>query len=118
VGQDGTGHGGRDQGFKPPTTEELDLLGAKIGLPETEVRKFQHHYESNGWKVGKNRMKKVSNAMAGWKLRWQEGNYGNAGKNLKANSRNVGTYNEGHESDYANAVVRTPKDTQRNLPGV
>jgi hypothetical protein len=56
----------------PPTSAELDLLGAKIGLPPTEVRKFESYYQSNGWRVGRNPMKSVAGAMAGWKTRWQE----------------------------------------------
>ena len=58
--------------FVPPTEAELLLLGAKIGLPETEVRKFLTYYESNGWRVGRNPMKSVPHALSHWKLRWQE----------------------------------------------
>lgn len=56
----------------PPTSAELDLLGAKAGLPAAEVRKFEAYYQSNGWRVGKNPMRSVAGAMAGWKARWQE----------------------------------------------
>lgn len=55
-----------------PSIEQVLLLAAKTGLPETEGRKFHAHYESNGWKVGKNPMRSVNGAIAGWKLRWQE----------------------------------------------
>jgi hypothetical protein len=58
--------------FVAPTEPELLLLGAKIGLPETEVRKFLTYYESNGWRVGRNPMKSVPHALSHWKLRWQE----------------------------------------------
>lgn len=58
--------------FVKPTREELDLHAAKIGLPASEVDKFINHYESNGWKVGKNPMKSWQFAMSGWKTRWEE----------------------------------------------
>lgn len=58
--------------FVKPTKEELNLHAAKIGLPASEVDKFINHYESNGWKVGKNAMKSWQFAMSGWKTRWEE----------------------------------------------
>jgi hypothetical protein len=56
-----------------PTIEELKLQGAKIGLPDRECEKFMAFYESKGWKVGKSPMKNWRSALAGWRLRWQEG---------------------------------------------
>ena len=69
-----SGHASTDprQPVFPPTEAELLLLGEKIGLPETEVRKFLTYYESNGWRVGRNPMKSVPHALSHWKLRWQE----------------------------------------------
>lgn len=55
-----------------PSLEEVKFAAQKIGLPESEAEKFFYHYESNGWKVGKNRMVSLSAALAGWKCRWQE----------------------------------------------
>ncbi len=52
-----------------PTIEECKLLAVKSGMPEVEGEKFFNHYESNGWRVGKNLMKSVNGSMAGWKLR-------------------------------------------------
>lgn len=60
--------------FTPPSIEEVLLLGAKAGLPESESRKFHAFYESKGWMVGKNRMKSLNGAISGWKLRWQDFN--------------------------------------------
>jgi hypothetical protein len=78
--------------FKPPTMEEVKLSSAKIGLPSTEAEKFFHYYEANGWRVGKNRMKSVNSALAGWKLRAHENN----GRNTPGRiDRNKGTLNEG-----------------------
>ena len=58
--------------FKPPSSDELSLQAAKIGLPEREAEKFFCYYASNGWKVGKNKMKQWRIALTGWKLRWEE----------------------------------------------
>jgi len=58
--------------FVAPTADELKLQAAKIGLPEREAEKFFCYYASNGWRVGKNKMKQWRSAMAGWKLRWEE----------------------------------------------
>lgn len=51
-----------------PTLDEVKLLVAKSGMPDIEAEKFFNHYESNGWKVGRNRMKSVAHAVANWKL--------------------------------------------------
>jgi hypothetical protein len=67
----------REQGGNPlasrrPTIETLLLYAAKIGLPENEVHRFWDHYESNGWKVGKNPMRSYEGAMRNWKRNWDE----------------------------------------------
>jgi len=53
--------------FEKPSREQLELQAAKIGLPLAEVDKFLNHYESNGWKVGKNPMKSWTHALSNWK---------------------------------------------------
>jgi hypothetical protein len=58
--------------FVAPTNDELKLQAAKIGLPEREAQKFFCYYASNGWRVGKNKMKQWRIALTGWKLRWEE----------------------------------------------
>jgi hypothetical protein len=58
--------------FTVPTSEELKLQAAKIGLPEIEAQKFFCYYGSNGWRVGKNKMRFWKVALSGWKLRWEE----------------------------------------------
>lgn len=55
-----------------PTLEEVRLIGAKAGLPDFECQKLFNYYESVGWKVGKQPMKSLPGAVAGWKLRWEE----------------------------------------------
>ena len=73
----GGGNGGR---FQVPTIEEIKLLAAKIGLPESEASKFFNYYQANGWRVGKNPMKSVAGAVAYWKSNWEEKRGGSAAK--------------------------------------
>jgi hypothetical protein len=60
------------QRFAVPSMDELSENGRRIGLAANEVEKFQSHYESNGWRVGKNKMKNWRAAMSGWKNRSDE----------------------------------------------
>lgn len=67
VNEPSVNHHVRDAFAKPQSLEQVKLQGAKIGLAEIECEKFFDHYESNGWKVGKNPMKKWTSALANWK---------------------------------------------------
>jgi len=54
------------QTFYPPSLEScIDLFESK-GSDKTEATKFWGHYESKGWKVGKERMKSLNGAIVGW----------------------------------------------------
>jgi hypothetical protein len=55
-----------------PTIEECRRAAVAEGMPEREGDKFFHHYNGNGWKIGKNGMKSFSSSMAGWRLRWED----------------------------------------------
>lgn len=55
-----------------PTLQEVERAADKIGLPQREAEKFFHYYESNGWRVGKTKMVSFTNALAGWKLRYED----------------------------------------------
>jgi len=66
--------------FAPPTEEEAKLHAAKIGLPDTEVTRFMNHYGSNGWMVGKNKMKDWHCALVNWRENWRNGRYASNGK--------------------------------------
>lgn len=57
----------KESRFVVPTIPEMKLHAAKIGLPESEVDKFFNYYESNGWKVGRNKMKSWRHAMVNWR---------------------------------------------------
>ena len=92
-----SGHGHKallteHQRFVVPALDELIENGERIGLTQNEVEKFQSHYESNGWRVGKNKMKNWRAAMSGWKNRSDEYNAkrtNNTGANGHINSRNA-----------------------------
>ncbi len=58
--------------FQRPSLDQIKLLFAKSDLPGVEAEKFFNYYESNGWKVGKNPMKSLEGAIAGWKFRFEE----------------------------------------------
>lgn len=84
--------------FKPPNLDEVKkyFIEQKFLNPESESEKFFNHYESNGWLVGKNKMKKWHSAAANWNknaINWSKPNgstiqnttdgkskYANAGK--------------------------------------
>ncbi len=58
-----------------PTIDAVKLYAAKIGLPVEEAVSFFHHYEANGWKVGRVPMKSYESALLNWRKNWQEGVY-------------------------------------------
>jgi len=95
--------------FQVPPKSELDFHALKIGLPQSEADKFFNHYESNGWKVGQNKMKSWRPAMSGWKTRWEEKrtNGNNSNPNKPSIDRNAGTANEGQSAQYE-GVGRLP----------
>ena len=53
--------------FQPPALEEVVEEAKKSGKPDGAAEDFFNWYESNGWKVGKNPMKKWRNALARWR---------------------------------------------------
>jgi len=79
--------------FAPPTFDEVKLQSAKIGLSEIEAEKFFNHYQSNGWRVGRNPMRSWPHALTNWKI--NGANYANShsqanSTNRKPNPRNAG----------------------------
>jgi hypothetical protein len=59
-----------------PTLKEVVEYGVEISLPEKESHRAWDHYQSNGWKVGKNPLKDWKAAMRNWKRGWAERNPG------------------------------------------
>jgi len=61
--------------FQKPSLDEVKLAMEKAGLPEKEAIKFFNHYESNGWRVGKNPMKSFPHAVGNWAVNFHERTY-------------------------------------------
>ena len=57
--------------FKPPTLDEVReyFEEKKYNNPVTESEKFWNFYESKGWMVGKNKMKKWHSSASNWNKR-------------------------------------------------
>jgi len=56
----------------PPDRKDVAAYFKEKGSSGTEARKFWDHYEANGWKVGRNPMKKWHAAASGWITRQPE----------------------------------------------
>lgn len=54
------------QRFEPPTLNELLSYAYSIGMPKEMAEECWFHYDSNGWKVGKNKMVSWHSATSGW----------------------------------------------------
>ena len=50
--------------FVPPTMEELTVYAKEVGL--NDPQKWMNHYNSNGWKVGKNKMANWKSCVQNW----------------------------------------------------
>lgn len=97
--------------FKPPTLEEVRCLFADKGLGGNEYMKFFNHYESNGWKVGKNKMKNVNAAVAGWITR--VGNFVTASgikTEVADKTLNLPAYRKYEDKNKGQKGVPMPKD--------
>ena len=106
--------------FKRPSIDEVKLLAAKAALPLSEAEKFFDHYESNGWKVGRNPMRSLPHAISNWQRNWKNKTYENHNRSdNRSNDRNQGTYNEGTAHLYAHAAIKAGKvpDPRGRGPG-
>ena len=52
--------------FVKPSREQVRIYAALLGHEAFDVDKFYDHYESNGWHVGKNKMKDWEAAVRKW----------------------------------------------------
>lgn len=62
----------RSKGFAPPTIEEATEYAKEIGFQQ--VAKWMDHYKSNGWMVGKVKMKDWKSCMNKWNREPQQQN--------------------------------------------
>ena len=51
---------------RPTITDLFDEFFGRVDQPQQEAEQFLNHYESNGWKVGKNPMKSWKHAVTNW----------------------------------------------------
>ncbi len=68
-GMEGKGKSGR---FTPPSLTDVRAYMTELELPPIEAEKFIAHYESNGWRVGKNKMQRWRSSCQTWKHRYLE----------------------------------------------
>ena len=92
----------RKRGFVAPSIEEVKLQAAKIGMSDIEAEKFFNHYESNGWKVGKNPMRSWHSSISGWNIRCKEYLAPNGNAKVQPNS-----YVHGKELDRVQNRIKT-----------
>lgn len=62
----------KSSAFVAPTVDEVEARCREMGYKRTSPVAFVSHYESVGWKVGKNPMKDWHAALAGWEAREQQ----------------------------------------------
>ena len=52
--------------FTPPTKQDVMDYCQEKGYTDVDVERFMNYYTSNGWMVGKNKMKDWKAAMRNW----------------------------------------------------
>lgn len=63
----------REARFTPPTVEEVKAYLSELNEKRINANSFVNHYESNGWHVGKNKMKSWKAAVRTWISKQDEG---------------------------------------------
>lgn len=58
--------------FNPPTLEDVKKRISDMGYTHVNAEAFIAHYQSVGWKVGKNKMESWHAALAGWETRHKD----------------------------------------------
>jgi len=91
--------------FIPPTKEEILCFANEKNL-DNDVDAFFDYYESNGWKVGKNKMVKWKNAYNGWVSRNKK--YSNKTKQDSSNDYQSNRY---VNNDFENVTYETVYNT-------
>ncbi len=86
--------------FVKPTEEEVAEYCREKGYGKVNAADFIDYYESNGWMVGKNRMKDWKRTVA----RWERMDYGRG--------RNLGTSSKGSNGMPVGMILHTKKDVK------
>lgn len=93
----------KNKRFTPPTLSEVYDYMVEKGMSETEAQtqssKFINYYDSNGWKVGKNKMQK-----------WRSAVSGNWLKDISSNGKSIYTYEEVQNIHFNPRDKKTMKD--------
>lgn len=90
--------------FQIPTYEEAKEYCVKRGN-SIDAEAFIAHYNSNGWMVGKNKMKDWRATIVTWEKR----NYGKAESNVRGDTRSVYDKNVDEEAERINREWRAAK---------
>ena len=61
----------RGKQFVPPTLIEVWDYAKEIGFPALDAEAFMAHYESNGWRVGVNKVRSWKGCVRTWRQRHQ-----------------------------------------------
>lgn len=93
--------------FKKPTTDEIQTYVNQQNLINFDTRHFFDHYESNGWIVGKTKMKSWQHAVQNWHRRSHKFDNHN-GSNAKNQSQSVPRNDLEGNSDYYNDLDQIP----------
>jgi len=80
----------RAKTFVPPSLSEIKTYCLERGNT-VDPERFSDHYKSNGWMIGKNKMKDWKATVRTWEKREKEISSGNSG--IKANIINAGSFN-------------------------
>ena len=67
--KENTLEGVKEKRFAPPTLQEVKDYCLKMGYTHVDAERFIDYYTSNGWMVGKNRMKDWKAAVRNWDRR-------------------------------------------------
>ncbi len=76
----------REPAFRPPTLEQVRARCREMNYTNVNPEKFFDFYESKGWMVGKNKMKKWQCALANWA---RDGDYPPGGRAAHAAGRSA-----------------------------
>lgn len=88
--------------FVKPTAAEVQEYCAEKGYTHVDVDAFMAHYESVGWRVGKNPMVSWRAAVAGWETREKKETAGREGPGARESASSFAT-----EDFFAAAVRRS-----------
>ena len=97
---------------RPSFNELMGEFSGRVTDPLSEAEKFQNHYESNGWKVGKNPMKSWKHAVTNWITRGKQNGsgqqaFGQRGKTLSKSEQRDEAARRYLEGDNGNGVAGT-----------